>query len=97
MSISRNMTRAGLVALLTTAALGAGLMTTGAVAQAPAAQAVDGVASVSVDVFRRQGQSSNAGLLAGKLTFERLEIPRLDNDPDFPDRGRLRLNLRGGT
>ena len=41
MSISRNMTRAGLAALLTTAALGAGLMTTGAVAQAPAAQAVD--------------------------------------------------------
>jgi mono/diheme cytochrome c family protein len=41
MTISRNMKRAGLAALLTTAALGAGLMTTGAVAQAPAAQAVD--------------------------------------------------------
>ena len=61
-----------------------------------AVQAVDGVASVTVDVFQRQGLPSTAGTLAGKLTFERLEVPRLDNDPDFPDRGQVRLNLRGG-
>ncbi len=61
-----------------------------------AAQAVAGVASVQVDAFERQGLSSNAGILAGKLTFDRLEIPRLDNDPDFPDRGQLKLDVRGG-
>ena len=61
-----------------------------------AVQAVDGVASVRVDLFQRQGLPSTAGQLAGKLTFERLEVARLDNDPDFPDRGQVRLNLRGG-
>ena len=61
-----------------------------------AVRGLDGVASVQVDTFQRQSVPSTAGIAAGKLTFERLEIPRLDNDPDFPDRGLLRLNLRGG-
>jgi hypothetical protein len=61
-----------------------------------AVQAVDGVASVEVDTFERQGLTTNTGLQTGKLTFERLEIARLDNDPDFPDRGQLKLDVRGG-
>jgi hypothetical protein len=30
------------------------------------------------------------------LELGRLEIARLDNDPNFPDRGVLRLALQGG-
>ena len=51
------------------------------------AQAVTGVESVSVKKFQRQGTDSNEALLSGKLTLGRLEIARLDNDPNFPERG----------
>ncbi|KAF0094320.1 MAG: phage Mu protein gp47-like protein [Puniceicoccaceae bacterium 5H] len=61
-----------------------------------AAQAVPGVASVEVTAFQRQGQPSNAGLLSGKLPLDRLEIARLDNDPNCPERGLFRLTLGGG-
>jgi hypothetical protein len=61
-----------------------------------AAQAVDGVASLLVTTFQRQGTHSNTALKAGKLELSRLEIARLDNDPNFPDRGVLRLNMQGG-
>jgi hypothetical protein len=61
-----------------------------------AAQAVAGVASVEVIKFQRQGQSGTSGLTTGKLELGRLEIARLDNDPNFPEHGMLRLNLEGG-
>ncbi|MBI1395854.1 MAG: putative baseplate assembly protein [Betaproteobacteria bacterium] len=61
-----------------------------------AALATDGVDSVSVTAFRRQGQPATDGSAAGWLRFGRLEIPRLDNDPNFPDRGSLTLTMRGG-
>jgi hypothetical protein len=32
----------------------------------------------------------------GKLTPGRLEIARLDNDPNFPEHGVFHLNIRGG-
>jgi hypothetical protein len=32
----------------------------------------------------------------GRLDLGRLEIARLDNSPDFPERGVFRLQLRGG-
>jgi hypothetical protein len=51
------------------------------------AQAVTGVESVNVKKFQRQGIDSNEALLAGKLTLGRLEIARLDNDSNFPERG----------
>ncbi len=51
------------------------------------AQAVTGVESVDVKKFQRQGTDSDEALLAGKLTLGRLEIARLDNDPNFPERG----------
>jgi Baseplate J-like protein len=51
------------------------------------AQAVTGVESVNVKKFQRQGIDSNEALLAGKLTLGRLEIARLDNDRNFPERG----------
>lgn len=51
------------------------------------AQAVTGVESVNLKKFQRQGTDSNEALLSGKLTLGRLEIARLDNDPNFPERG----------
>ena len=52
-----------------------------------AAQAVTGVDSVTVTRFRRQGSAGGAIVTAGKLTIGRLEIARLDNDRNFPERG----------
>jgi len=51
------------------------------------AQTVTGVESVNLKKFQRQGTNSDEALLAGKLTLGRLEIARLDNDPNFPERG----------
>jgi len=60
------------------------------------AQAVDGVASVCITIFQRQGTPSNTALNEGKLVLGHLEIARLDNDPNFPDRGVFRLQMEGG-
>lgn len=51
------------------------------------AQSVTGVESVNVKKFQRQGIDSNEAILAGKLILGRLEIARLDNDRNFPERG----------
>jgi hypothetical protein len=61
-----------------------------------AAQAVTGVDSVEITTFQRQGNPSDEALAAGRLTLGRLEIARLDNDPDFPERGVFNLVMRGG-
>ncbi|HEY3052516.1 MAG TPA: putative baseplate assembly protein [Thermoanaerobaculia bacterium] len=61
-----------------------------------AAQSVDGVASVEITKFQRQGIDSDEAIRTGRLELNRLEIARLDNDPNFPDRGVLKLNMGGG-
>jgi predicted phage baseplate assembly protein len=61
-----------------------------------AAQAVPGVAYVEAVTFQRLGVPSPAALEAGVLPVGRLEIARLDSDPSFPERGVLRLTLKGG-
>jgi hypothetical protein len=61
-----------------------------------AAQAVDGVASVQITQFERKGQPAPQPLADGRLTFARLEIARLDNDPNFPERGVFHLIMEGG-
>lgn len=61
-----------------------------------AAQAVDGVSSLQITVFQRQGTPNKTAIAQGQLEFGRLEIARLNNDPDFPERGVLRLTLLGG-
>lgn len=61
-----------------------------------AAQAVDGVASVRATRFQRLGQPHTAALTTGVLTLARLEVARLDNDPNFAERGRLTLDIGGG-
>lgn len=61
-----------------------------------AAQAVPGVRFVEIRKFQRLGVDSRAGLDDGLLPMGRLEIARLDNDPNFQERGLLRLELEGG-
>lgn len=61
-----------------------------------AALGVEGVDSIVVERFRRQGQPATDGAAAGCLHFARNEIPRLDDDRNYPDRGALALTLTGG-
>ena len=61
-----------------------------------AAREVPGVDSVRVTRFHRQGDEDNKPLADGLLTLGRLEIPRLENNPNFPEHGVLRLELSGG-
>ncbi|MGP1372612.1 MAG: putative baseplate assembly protein [Almyronema sp.] len=61
-----------------------------------AVQAVAGVASAQITAFQRQGSPSHSALESGVLAIGRLEIAQLDNDPDFPERGVLRLQMEGG-
>ena len=61
-----------------------------------AARSVAGVESADVVVFRRQGDPDPRPLAEGRMALGRLEIARLDNDPNFPEHGVLRIELRGG-
>jgi predicted phage baseplate assembly protein len=61
-----------------------------------AALAVDGVASVLVTRFQRWGAPSDEPLRNGVLELARLEIARLDNDPNYPERGVFRVTVEGG-
>ena len=69
-----------------------------------AAQAVPGVASVSVKRLERYQAEARPPLAStpstvpplGVLTLGPFEIAQLDNDPSFPENGRLELTLRGG-
>ena len=60
------------------------------------AQGVAGVVEVKATLFQRFNDPDSSGLAASKLLFGRREIARLDNDPSHPDRGVLRLTMRGG-
>jgi predicted phage baseplate assembly protein len=62
-----------------------------------AAMAVPGVASVDVSVFQRWGRTPAGEIAAGILRAAPLEVLRLDNDPNFPENGRLVLTMKGGT
>jgi len=59
-------------------------------------QSTAGVDSVRITTFQRQGQDSSVALDAGMLELDRLEIARLDNDPNYPEHGVLKLNMLGG-
>jgi predicted phage baseplate assembly protein len=66
-----------------------------------AAQSVTGVQSVQVIKLQRlfflpAGVSDPTALESGVLTLSSLEVAQLDNDPNFPEHGRLTLRLGGG-
>jgi predicted phage baseplate assembly protein len=61
-----------------------------------AAQAVEGVASVEISKLQRLRRESRQALDDGFLSVGPLEVARLDNDPNFPERGVFRLTVEGG-
>ena len=61
-----------------------------------AVQGVAGVESVKALTFERQRDHSTSAIDDGVLEFSRIEIPQLENDPTFPDRGVLTLSMGGG-
>jgi hypothetical protein len=61
-----------------------------------AAQAIDGVRSIDITTFERRDQPGGEALALGRLKLGRLEIARLDNDPNFPERGVLTVTMVGG-
>ena len=60
------------------------------------AQAVPGVSSVNEIGLKRRGSPKKTALHSGKLELNRLEIARLDNDPNFPENGLLAFTMQGG-
>lgn len=61
-----------------------------------AVQAVAGVESVRLDRFERLAAPDPSTLEQGVIPIGRLEIAQLANDPNYRDRGRLRLSAGGG-
>jgi hypothetical protein len=61
-----------------------------------AVEAVEGVASLVITLFRRYGQVDNGELATGLLPVSPWEIAQLDNDPNFLEHGVLRITFRGG-
>jgi Baseplate J-like protein len=60
------------------------------------AMAVAGVSSVEVKIFQRQGQPPGDEIKTGVLTPQALEIIQLDNDPNFPENGKIEFDTQGG-
>jgi len=61
-----------------------------------AALDVPGVASVKATRFQRWGKTANGELAAEVIPIAALEVLRLDNDPNFPENGRMVFNMLGG-
>jgi hypothetical protein len=62
-----------------------------------AAMKVPGVHWVEVTRFQRWGQVSRGELAAGIIQMGRLEIPRLDNDANQQENGKLEITMKGGV
>lgn len=61
-----------------------------------AAQAVDGVESVTMTALNRLYEPANSEIENGVLPLAGYEIAQLDNDPNFPEHGKLNIDVRGG-
>lgn len=61
-----------------------------------AVMAVDGVQNVTPHKFQRLGRLPAGELAAGVIYPGQVEVLQLDNDPSFPERGRLALTMGGG-
>jgi hypothetical protein len=61
-----------------------------------AARQVRGVSSVQITRFTRQGDEDQKPLSDGFMSLGKLEIARLDNDPNFPEHGVLKMKMLGG-
>jgi hypothetical protein len=61
-----------------------------------AAQAMPGVETAQVIALERLNEGPNQEIENGILPLGPMEIARLDNDPNYPENGLLRLDIRGG-
>ena len=61
-----------------------------------AAQSVPGVASIEFTQFEPRGIPTRGGLATGSITLGRLEIARVANDRNFPERGQITFTMMGG-
>lgn len=61
-----------------------------------AALAVPGVENVIVERLERFGRPSPEAVTSGVLALGPFEIAQMDNDPNFPERGRIELVMTGG-
>ena len=61
-----------------------------------AAMEIAGVASVEVLRFQRWGKTSMNEKKKGFLKPGALEVIRLDNDPNFPENGKIDFEMHGG-
>jgi hypothetical protein len=57
---------------------------------------VEGVSSVEVEIFKKYGEIEQNELEQGFIAVRQYEIARLDNDPNYPENGKLELIMRGG-
>jgi hypothetical protein len=60
------------------------------------AQAMPGVECATVKVLQRLFEPANHEIQRGILPLGASEIAQLDNDPDYPERGKLAIHVRGG-
>ncbi|AFY57591.1 putative phage Mu protein gp47-like protein [Rivularia sp. PCC 7116] len=60
------------------------------------AMQIPGVSSVELTKFQRWQQPSNRELENGQIPFDRLEIARVDNNPNAPENGQIVFNMKGG-
>jgi len=61
-----------------------------------AAMQIPGVLWVETLRFQRWGQGPGGETDAGMIKLDRLEIARLDNDPSFPENGKIEFLMTGG-
>jgi hypothetical protein len=61
-----------------------------------AAMNVAGIASVEALTFQRFGKVANNEIDDARLVPASLEIIQLDNDPNFPEHGRINFEMHGG-
>lgn len=61
-----------------------------------AARSVPGVADVQINTLQRLGEPPDDALTSGVLRIDPDEIARMEDDPNFPERGQLTLAMRGG-
>jgi hypothetical protein len=61
-----------------------------------AAGAVEGVVAVEVKKLQRLFEGENLEIENGFLPLGSNEVAQVDNDPNFPERGKLKLALKGG-
>jgi hypothetical protein len=62
-----------------------------------AAMAVPGVDYVTPVRFQRLGRNPQNEIENGRMPMARLEIARLDNDPNAPENGRIRFDVDTGA